>query len=210
MKALRAWLVCGSLVLLTACDSLFGGGAAGSASARPSASAPSSAASGALPSPTATAAPVPTGSAAATAASGGTASEATQLSDTDLSSRGTHWKGWSVKAPAGAKLSDEHGGTRVEAPGFDIVISLKKPHLKKVKTEVEKDAKGSSAKVTWTSDSPDGLAWTVESGASKSYFFFEVVTSGKKKVGCRSTPAHAATEAQVAIMRDACQTLHKL
>jgi hypothetical protein len=210
MKALRAWLVCGSLVLLTACDSLFGGGAAGSASARASASTPPPAASGEVPSTPGTATPVPTGSAAASAAPGDGTSPSTQLSETDLSTRGTHWKGWSVKAPAGAKLSDEHGGTRIEAPGFDIVISLKKPHLKKVKAEVEKDAKGSSAKVTWTSDSPEGLAWNLESGSTKTYFFFEVVTSGKKKVGCRSTPAHGASEAQVVVMREACQTLHKL
>jgi hypothetical protein len=210
MKALRAWWVCGSLVLLTACDSLFGGGGAGSASARSSASAPAPTASGAAPSTAATAAPVPPGSGAASAAPGDGTSTGTQLSDTDLSTRGTHWKGWSVKAPAGAKLSDEHGGTRIEAPGFDILISLKKPHLKKVKAEVEKDAKGASAKVNWTSDSPEGLAWNVESGSSKSYFFFEVVTAGKKKVSCRSTPAHGASEAQVAVMRDACQSLHKL
>jgi hypothetical protein len=209
MKALGVWLIGGFLVAAPGCDLLSGSGS-GSASARATDSAVPTAASSSTAAATAPATSAPAGTTSAAATATAAASPKTELVETDLSSRGTHWKGWSVKAPAGAKLSDEKGATRIEAPGFDIVISLKKPHPKKIKSAVEKSAKASSSKVTWTTDSPEALAWTVESSGTKSYFFLEVVKVEKKKVGCQSTPSHGAdTEQQVATMRDACQSIHK-
>ena len=124
------------------------------------------------------------------------------------------FKGWVAKGPADADVSEDLGGVRivtkkVSGPGsFDLAWALKKNDLKAKKTAVQKGADTAKSKVTFTTDSAEELAWTNEVGSTKSYDFEYIFKAEGKDVTCYTvTPRE--TEAEIAVLKDACKSLAK-
>ena len=121
------------------------------------------------------------------------AKDETELVELDLSSRGPEWKGWTMKAPAGAKVMDDMSNLRVSGkgcpitdscPSFDLILSQKKPDLAAMKALQTRGAAGGGEKLTFQADTASLLEWTREGSQLKTMNFLEVVTVSGKAIGC--------------------------
>jgi hypothetical protein len=124
------------------------------------------------------------------------------------------WKGWSIKAPKGAKASEDGsdlnvaGKTCDKCPYFDLMLSQKKPDLKATKKVQTDDAAAAKDKITFTEDTSDTLEWTREAGTKKTRNFVRIVTVGSDEIGCWPSSSVVA-EADFTAMKDACKTVAK-
>jgi hypothetical protein len=132
-------------------------------------------------------------------------------SEVDLSPGGAAWKGWTIKAPAETKVSDNGaGGISVLMGNFGFEMTQGDLEIKTRKDGIASGLEFSKGKVTYQVDKPDELAYTTETpagdGTIKGYGFAMYVTSGGTKIGCS---AMLDEEAQVAAAKAACASATK-
>ncbi len=139
--------------------------------------------------------------------------EKVELVETDLSSVAA-WKGWSISAPKGAKVSEDGTDLRVagkscdKCPYFDLILSQKKPDLTATKKLHTDEAAKGKDKINFTESTTAALEWTYEAGDKKSYNFVHIVKVGTDEIGCWPDSSVNA-EADFDVMKDACETIAK-
>ena len=152
--------------------------------------------------PVAPAGAAPTAPAAPAAAAAG--------AELDLSAAGEGWKGFTIKAPAGATAtSDGTDGVIVNFESLAFQISTQSD-VKMLKDAMKAGMEQTKGKVTYTVDKADELAYTTEQDMGgniiKGYGFQLVLSPGGKKVMCG---ANVDSEAQVATIKAICNSLTK-
>ncbi len=159
---------------------------------------------------TETAPAAPAGAAPAAAAAPATPAAAAAGAELDLSAAGEGWKGFTIKAPAGATAtSDGTDGVIVNLESLAFQISTQSD-VKMLKDAMKAGMEQSKGKVTYTVDKADELAYTTEQDMGgniiKGYGFQLVLSPGGKKVMCG---ANVDSEAQVATIKAICNSLTK-
>jgi hypothetical protein len=159
---------------------------------------------------TETAPAAPAGAAPAAAPVAPSAAPAAAGAELDLSPAGEGWKGFTIKAPAGATAtSDGTDGVIVNLESLAFQISTQ-TDVKMLKDGMKAGMEQSKGKVTFTVDKADELAYTTEQDMGgniiKGYGFQLVLSPGGKKVMCG---ANVDSEAQVATIKAICNSLTK-
>ncbi len=159
---------------------------------------------------TETAPAAPAGAAPAAAPVAPSAALAAAGAELDLSAAGEGWKGFTIKAPAGATAtSDGTDGVIVNLESLAFQISTQND-VKMLKDGMKAGMEQSKGKVTFTVDKADELAYTTEQDMGgniiKGYGFQLVLSPGGKKVMCG---ANVDSEAQVATIKAICNSLTK-
>lgn len=159
---------------------------------------------------TETAPAAPAGAAPAPAPVAPSAAPAAAGAELDLSAAGEGWKGFTIKAPAGATAtSDGTDGVIVNLESLAFQISTQND-VKMLKDGMKAGMEQSKGKVTFTVDKADELAYTTEQDMGgniiKGYGFQLVLSPGGKKVMCG---ANVDSEAQVATIKAICNSLTK-
>lgn len=197
-----------ALALVASFSIACGDTAGGAGSAKPAATSAKPASTGTAKPTTSAAAPAPTPKP--------TAEPAAEMVETDLSSRGDEWKGFTIKAPKDAKVMEDLGDARVAVKGFDVVLSQKKgkTSVKDRKKGLEDLAKQVKGKVSFSNETAEGFDYKLETPKldnDKELFarddFFMVVKVGGKDVGC--FPHTSAQKEEIAKAREACKTVAK-
>ena len=155
-------------------------------------------------------APAAPAGAAPAAAAPATPAAAAAGAELDLSAAGEGWKGFTIKAPAGATAtSDGTDGVIVNLESLAFQISTQSD-VKMLKDAMKAGMEQSKGKVTYTVDKADELAYTTEQDMGgniiKGYGFQLVLSPGGKKVMCG---ANVDSEAQVATIKAICNSLTK-
>lgn len=133
----------------------------------------------------------------------------------DLASADPAWKGWVAMGPKSAKvLADGVHGARIAANGmdaFDLTFAPAKTRLSDRKKGIQDGQKfaGASTKTTFLVDSSDKLEWVMEGSTFKAWNFVWNMKASGKDVTCASGPQGASSEARLAELKKACETLRK-
>jgi hypothetical protein len=144
------------------------------------------------------------------------AADKPKLVDTDLSSRGKEWAGWTIQAPEGSKVMEDMSDLRVagkpcpitdDCLRYDLILSQKKPDLKATKKIQIDSAKQFGDKVDITQDTADYLEWTRETMGVKTKNFEMVLKVGGKDISCH--PMGGASDSDFDVMKDSCKTVAK-
>jgi len=170
----------------------------------------------------------PAGSSAAAAPKPAEAAKPVELADHDLSSADPKWAGWTVKAPAGAKvLADGAAGARVAGKGasildrspggdrgIDVAFAWGKQDLKELKANLEKGAAAQTGEYkssyTWVKEDADTLEWTNEVGKTKSFNFVKHIKAEGQDITCKNNyMMGSGNEAEHKRAMEVCGTLAK-
>ena len=131
--------------------------------------------------------------------------------EVDLSPGGAAWKGYTIRGPADAKVTDNGaGGVGITMGSFGFEINPTED-LKLRKDGIKSGLEFSKGTVTYQVDTADEIAYTTETpnadGAKiKGYGFATSVSVAGKKLYCN---AMLDDEAQVAAAKAACKSLAK-
>lgn len=129
----------------------------------------------------------------------------------DMSDAGRAWAGFSIAAPAGTTITAAADGPEavtVTTPTFAFELHQFKG-MRSVKEGLQRGAKEANGKVTFTVDTPDELAFEVETRGTdgkgeKGYGFAIDMQIDEKPYGCT---ALLASEAQVVQAKAICNSL---
>lgn len=123
------------------------------------------------------------------------------------------WSGYTIKAPKGAKASEDDdnvviaGKTCDGCAYFEVVLSQKKPDLAATKKIQTDDAAAAKDKITFTAETATELEWLRE-GSTKSRNFVHVIKVGDDEIGCWPNSSVIA-EADFKAMKEACDSVAK-
>lgn len=142
-----------------------------------------------------------------------------EMIDHDLSAQ-KGWEGFHAKGPDYAKVMGElhsgariAGGTRLDKKEpFDVrfyagkndFVETKEGHTKSTASPA---GVGNGAKVSYTTDTPELLEWTYESGGAPHYGFFSNFQVGGKDISCTSDRAPTPEARERA--KESCKSLAK-
>lgn len=129
----------------------------------------------------------------------------------DLSPGGEKWKGWAIKGPADAKVTDNGaGGVGIVFGSFSFEMTQGDLDVATRKDGLKSGLEFSKGKATYTVDKPDALEYTTETpmegGAPIKGYGFAYTVNAEAKIGC---VAMLDDEKQIAAAKAGCNSLHK-
>ena len=129
----------------------------------------------------------------------------------DLSPGGEKWKGWAIKGPADAKVTDNGaGGVGIVFGSFSFEMTQGDLEIALSKDGLKSGLEFSKGKATFTVDKPDAIEYTTETpmegGAPIKGYGFKYMVNAEAKIGCS---ALLDDEKQIAAAKAGCNSLHK-
>ncbi len=154
----------------------------------------------------ASASAAPTASAAASAAAGG--DDFASFKDTDLSAFHKLWKGFSIKAPEGATISQGYGGPKIEkGKEFSIQLSYSDTSLDNT-ADSTKECVNYDQKCAVVERTKDLVVTSAsdKDGKNTSYGFHMLIRPGGSLMGCKGGGPDLA---KVEVLKKVCQSVEK-